>query len=106
MFNQPLRVVFCSSGGLHGALVLARLIACPRLRVVGVVRSTRVRGVRDGLLRGAFRHWRGSGLRYALYLWGSTALAELFMERGPVPPVTAQAQRRGIPVLATRDIND
>jgi methionyl-tRNA formyltransferase len=106
MSNGPLRVVFCSSGGLHGALVLARLIACQRLEVVGVVRSTRVRGASDGVLRGALRHWRASGLRHALYLWGSTTLAEMFMDCGPVPPVAVQAQRRGVPVLATRDVND
>jgi methionyl-tRNA formyltransferase len=105
MSSQPLRVVFCSSGGLHGALVLARLIACPRLQVVGVVRSTRMRGARDGVLRGALRHWRASGLRYALYLWGSTTLAEMFLAGSAAPPVTVQAQRRGIPVLATRDVN-
>jgi methionyl-tRNA formyltransferase len=71
-----LRTVLCTSGGLNGALVLRRLRACERLEISAVVRSSRVLEPRFGFVQGALEQIRRSGLRYALYLWCSTTLAE------------------------------
>lgn len=84
------RVAFCTSGGLPGALVLGRLLACPRIRVAGIVRSSRVLSASYGFLRGAWEQYRRSGLRYTLYLGLAAA-----------PRLRAD----GVPVLRTRDLN-
>jgi folate-dependent phosphoribosylglycinamide formyltransferase PurN len=83
------RVVLCTSGGAHGAAVLARLRAAPGIELAGLVRSTRILGLRDGLLRGAYRHWRRSGAAYTLYL-ARSALGRVRLQ----------------PAHRTRDIND
>lgn len=87
----PLATVLLTSGGAPGAAVLARLRASPRVRLAGIVLSTRILRARYGLLRGAREQLRRSGLRYALYLACAAA-----------PPLRA----RGIPVHRTRDVND
>jgi methionyl-tRNA formyltransferase len=84
------RIVLCTNGGVHGATVLRRLAACPDIDLAGIVLSTRLLNARYGTLRGAFEHWRRSGLRYALYLARSAAA------RLPAP---------GVERLATRDLN-
>ena len=53
MSEARLRTVFCTCGGLFGALVLRRLRACDRLEICAVVRSTRVLDPKFGFLRGA-----------------------------------------------------
>jgi methionyl-tRNA formyltransferase len=74
-----LRTVFCTCGGLYGALVLRRLRACAhRLEICGIVRSSRVLDPRFGFLKGAVEQIRRSGLAYALYLWCTTTLADGF----------------------------
>lgn len=84
------RVVLCTSGGHPGRAVLARLLGSPRVSVAAILLSTRVFHPRCGLLRGAWRHARASGLRYALYL-----------ARAAAPPLRAP----GIPVIRGRDFN-
>lgn len=98
----PARLLLCTSGGLHGARVMARLAADPRLQVVGVVLSSRVFGKRDGWLHGVRALYRRSGLRYLLYLWTATSLAEWLMRDS----VRTRARAAGIPLLVSRDIND
>ena len=86
------RVLLCTSGGLHGASVLRRLAASPRVRLAGIVRSTRVLRVRYGLAQGAWTQCRLSGVRYAAYL--GLAVGARFA------PCTDD-----VPRLATRDLN-
>jgi methionyl-tRNA formyltransferase len=99
-----LRTVFCSSGGIAGAVVLERLAACERLEICAVVRSTRVLRPQYGFLRGALAQIRASGIAYPLYLFAATTLADgMRARRGRAVPA---ASRPGLPVLATRDLND
>jgi hypothetical protein len=102
----PARVMLCTSGGLYGALVMRRLLADSRVRLVGVVLSSRVLGKQHGWLRGAWHLYRRSGLRYLLYLWAVTGLAELLGALGRLPPVAGLARGMGCPLLVTRDLND
>jgi methionyl-tRNA formyltransferase len=98
-----LRMVFCTCGGLYGALVLSRLRASPHLEICGIVRSSRVLDPRFGFLRGATAQIRRSGLAYALYLWCTTSLADgLCALSGLSKPAPKAAARR----LTTRDLND
>jgi methionyl-tRNA formyltransferase len=71
-----LRTVFCTCGGLFGALVLRRLRASDRLEICGIIRSVRVLDPRFGFLRGALAQIRRSGVAYALYLWCTTTLTD------------------------------
>jgi methionyl-tRNA formyltransferase len=100
-----LRTVFCTCGGLYGALVLRRLRTCAQLEICGIVRSSRVLDPRFGFLQGAIAQIRRSGLRYALYLWCTTTLADALCAlsglRSPTRPAVAAARR-----LTTRDLND
>lgn len=85
-----MRAVLCTSGGAPGRRVLEKLAASGAVEVVGVMRSTRVLSARYGYVRGAWEQIRRSGLRYACYLGCA-------MLRG--------ASARGVPVIATRDVN-
>jgi methionyl-tRNA formyltransferase len=100
-----LRTVFCTCGGLYGALVLRRLRACAHLEICGIVRSSRVLAPRFGFLQGAIAQIRRSGLRYALYLWCTTSLADALCALSglgrPTRPGDATPRR-----LTTRDLND
>jgi methionyl-tRNA formyltransferase len=99
---DPVRLLLCTSGGLHGARVLARLLADSRVEVVGVVLSTRVLGKRDGWLRGVWALYRRSGLRYLLYLWSATSLSEWLLRDS----LQARVKAAGIPLHRCGDIND
>jgi methionyl-tRNA formyltransferase len=101
-----LRTVFCTCGGLYGALVLRRLRACERIEICAVIRSTRVLDPRFGFLRGAMAQVRRSGVVYALYLWCTTTLADWLCVLGGVGAVPMRGAAPGLPVLATRNIND
>jgi methionyl-tRNA formyltransferase len=101
-----LRTVFCTCGGLYGALVLRRLRACDRLEICAVIRSSRVLDPRFGFLHGAVAQIRRSGLIYALYLWCATTLADWLCAAAGIGAVPARGVAPGLPVLATRDIND
>jgi len=100
-----LRTVFCTCGGLYGALVLRRLRACAQLEICGIVRSSRVLDPRFGFLQGAIAQIRRSGLAYALYLWCTTTLADALCALSgmgrPTRPDDTAARR-----LTTRDVND
>jgi methionyl-tRNA formyltransferase len=99
-----LRTVFCTCGGLYGALVLRRLRACNELEICAVIRSSRVIDARFGFLRGAVEQIRRSGLRYALYLWCATKLADWLCRTGFGAVPTRGAA--GLPVYTTRNLND
>lgn len=106
MSAQPIRVVFCTRGGIHGALVLHRLLSSPRVKLCGIVYSSRVAGPNDGFLAGVRRLLRQSGLRYLLYLWCSTSLAEVLLRFSRSQPVPVLAAANRIPMLTTSRIND
>jgi len=99
-----LRIVYCTCGGLHGALVLRRLRACEGIEICAVIRSSRVMQSRFGFLRGAVAQIRRSGLTYALYLWCSTTLADWLCRAGIGAVPTRSAA--GLPVYTTRNLND
>jgi methionyl-tRNA formyltransferase len=101
-----LRTVFCTCGGLYGALVLRRLRACDRLEICAVVRSSRVLDPRFGFLRGAVAQIRRSGLIYTLYLWCATTFADWLCAVAGIGAVPTRGAAPGLPVLTTRNIND
>lgn len=105
-FGRRYRVVFCTSGGLHGSLVLLRLMQCPDLQVAGVVRSSRILSPRYGYLRGALEQLRRSGPAYAFYLWCSTSLSDCLCAMSAFRSVELLARLHRIPLYTTRDIND
>jgi methionyl-tRNA formyltransferase len=104
--DSPVRVIYCTSGGLYGALVLDKLLASPRIEVVGVTLSTRILRKQFGWFRGSLTQLKLTGLRYALYLWCATDLADLLAAIAPIPSVRSQLKQNAIPVLYTRDINN
>jgi len=105
--SRPLRVVFCTRGGLFGVRVLRRLRACEGIELCGIVRSNRVFDARYGFLRGAFEYLRRCGLAYSLYLLCATDIADALcaISRLRRRPKDA-APDRAIPTLATADLND
>jgi methionyl-tRNA formyltransferase len=106
--QRRLRTVFCTRGGLFGALVLRRLQACEHIEVVGIVRSSRVIDPKYGLFRGALALMRRSGITYALYMFCATTLSDglcALLGAGVVPLHTRTASG-GVPVRTTRDIHD
>jgi len=100
-----LRTVFCTCGGLHGALVLRRLRACEGLEICAVIRSSRVIDPRFGFLRGAMGQIRSSGIWYALYLWCATRLADWLCRVSGIGAVPTRSAA-GLPVYTTRNVND
>jgi methionyl-tRNA formyltransferase len=106
MSARPINIVFCTRGGIHGALVLRRLLTSPRVRLCGIVYSSRVAGANDGFFTGVRRLLRQSGLAYLLYLWCSTSLAEWLMRFSRVQPVSTLAAKNRIPIRTTPRIND
>lgn len=101
----PLRIVFLTSGGLHGAVVLARLLAEPTMVVAGVVQSTRVLRASQGSLAGARQLLSQCGWRYAAYLGTSTRFADTMLGLLSDRSVSAVCRRRRIPLLRTRQVN-
>jgi len=100
-----LRTVLCTCGGLYGALVLRRLRACNELEICAVIRSSRMLDSRFGFLRGAVEQIRRSGLRYALYLWCATTLADWLCSVTGIGAVPTRGAL-GLPVYTTRNLND
>ena len=103
---RRLRVVYLTRGGLFGALVLHRLLACRQIEICGIVRSSRNFHPRFGFLRGALAYIRSSGIAYSLYLLCATTLADLVCAFGTVGGVPTRSRAGGPPVLTTPDIND
>ena len=97
---HPLRVVFCTRGGLFGDLVLERLLACDRVELCGIVRSSRVFSPRWGFVRGALAFIRRCGIAYSLYLFCATTVADV------VRTIARKAPRLSVPAHTTRNVND
>lgn len=111
--DRRLRVVLCTRGGWFGQLVLARLRACERIELCGIVRSSRVYHRDYGFIRGALAYLRRSGLAYSLYLLCATDIAEAVLAMARARRAvrvgatdSSAAGRPGIPVHTTRDLND
>jgi len=103
---MALRIVTCTNGGIYGAVVLDRLLACNRIQVVGLIESSRVLRSRYSWWRGAVEQIRLSGPSYALYLWCATSFSDVLGQLSPLGSVSAQAHQHAIPKLVTRDVND
>jgi len=97
---RPLRVVFCTRGGLFGDLVLKRLLACDRVELCGIVRSSRVFSPQWGFVRGGLAFMRRCGIAYSLYLFCATTLADV------VRAIARKAPRLSVPAHTTRNVND
>jgi methionyl-tRNA formyltransferase len=104
--SRRLRVVYCTRGGIFGALVLNRLQACEQIEVCGIVRSSRMFHPRLDAFRGALAYIGRSGVSYALYLLYATTIADLLCKSGSVECVPTRSRPGGPPVHITRDIND
>lgn len=104
--TSPPRVVFLSSGGLLGDLVLRLLQGSGKLQIVGVVRSRRVMLRGAGFLRGAVAYFFRCGVIYTVYIWTITTFAEFVGLFTGTASITARAKRWGIPILHSRDVND
>jgi methionyl-tRNA formyltransferase len=103
--SDRLRTVLCTCGGLHGALVLRRLRDCQSLDICAVIRSSRVIEARFGFIGGAVEQIRRSGIRYALYLWCATTLADWLCSLSGIGAVPTR-DAAGLPVYTTRNLND
>lgn len=104
--SPRLRVVYCTRGGLFGALVLRRLQACEHLEICGIVRSSRNFQPRMGFLRGALAYVRRSGVGYSLYLLCATTFADALCGFGAIGCVPSRTRSGHAPVHTTRDVND
>jgi folate-dependent phosphoribosylglycinamide formyltransferase PurN len=105
--RRKIRTVFCTSGGVLGAVVLGALVRDPDFEVVGLVKSVRVFRADMGFLRGAASFFIRCGILYTVYIWFITTAAE-FLGRllgRECSSVCTIANRRGIPVFVTRDLN-
>jgi methionyl-tRNA formyltransferase len=103
---QRLRTVFCTRGGLFGALVLRRLRACDRIEICAIVRSSRTYHPAFGFIRGALAYCTRSGIAYALYLFCATTLADFVCGLARIGRVPLRKRDAGVPVLLTPDLND
>jgi methionyl-tRNA formyltransferase len=99
-----MRIVLCTRGGLHGRLVLERLLSSRDVEVTGIVLSTGT--AHEGFVREAAHHVGRSGVAYAAYLWCSTTLADAILTLVGQGSVARRAARLGIPTLSTRRVND
>lgn len=105
--GRKIRTVFCTSGGVLGAVVLRALVRDQDFEVVGLVKSMRVFRAEMGFLRGAANFFRRTGILYTVYIWFITTAAEflgLIMCRES-SSVGIIARQKGIPVFATKDLN-
>lgn len=105
--HQKIRTVFCTSGGVLGAVVMAAILTDGGFQVVGLVRSTRVFRPWMGFGRGAAHFFLRCGILYTVYIWLITTAAEAVgyvLDRTSCS-VEAIARREGIRVFNTRDLN-
>jgi methionyl-tRNA formyltransferase len=104
----PIRMVFCTNGGVPGAVVLRTILCDPGFDVIGIVRSTRVFRAKYGFLRGALHFFIRCGIPYTVYIWLITTAAEVAgsLFRIGTASVEHLASRSCIPVFETKNIND
>lgn len=96
------RVLFCTYPSIYSSLVLAIVSACPRIEIIGIVESTRLKRRQVGYLRSVIEILRLSGLSYAIYLLFVSTLWSLL---GRLPTVSDFARVKAIPLHKTADIN-
>lgn len=99
------RIVFLSSGGVLGDIVLRRLLDSGCFDIVGVVRSRRVMLKDAGFLRGAIAYFSRCGVFYTVYIWLITTFAEALGWITRTGSITCRARQHRIPVLHSRNIN-
>jgi len=107
MFFQPIRVVFCTSGGILGSIALKRLLRDPDILVVGLVRSCKVFNQKMSFPRGAINFFLKCGIPYTIYLWLITTVSEFLGQFSDSSwgSTVAIARKKKIPIITTRDIN-
>lgn len=103
---KRLRTVYCTRGGLFGALVLERLRACDRIEICAIVRSSRIFDPSFGFLRGGLALIRRSGFAYALYMLCATTLTDVLCSLSQIGSVPFRSRPRGVQMHTTRNIND
>ena len=99
------RIVFLSSGGVLGDIVLRRLLENGQFDVVGIVRSRRVMLRGAGFIRGALAYFARCGVIYTVYIWTVTTFAEFIGLFTGTGSITQRARQHGIPVLHAQDVN-
>jgi methionyl-tRNA formyltransferase len=100
------RVVFLSSGGFFGDIILKGLIESPNFEVVGIVQSRRVFKSDFGFLRGAWNFFYRCGPIYTVYIWSITTFAEWLGFVTGRGSISARARACRLPFFRTRNIND
>lgn len=103
--DSPVGVVFCTTPSVYSTIVLRELIASPRIKLVGVVASTRILRKRGWIWRDVMLLVGRTGIRYAAYLWMVTTLYALLQRFCGDDPVTDYLKYNNVPILKTRDIN-
>lgn len=105
--RRKIRTVFCTSGGVLGAVILGALARDEDFEMVGLVKSVRVFRADMGFLRGAVSFFLRCGIPYTVYIWFITTAAEcvgLILGRES-SSVGIIARRKAIPGFVTRDLN-
>ena len=102
--HTPQRLVFCATPGIYSDLVLQELIRSPRIRLVGIVHSTRILRKQGWELGDALQLIRKTGLWYAAYLWLVTSGYTLLSRLRP-DVVRTYLRQHAVPLHGTRDIN-
>jgi methionyl-tRNA formyltransferase len=100
------RIVFLSSGGILGDIVLRRLLESGKFEVAGIVRSRRVMLRGAGFLRGAIAYFARCGIIYTVYIWTITTFAEFVGLFTGIGSITRRARENDIPVLHAQDVNE
>jgi folate-dependent phosphoribosylglycinamide formyltransferase PurN len=105
--GRKIKTVFCTSGGVLGAVLLGALVRDPDFEVVGLVKSVRVFRADMGFLRGAANFFLRCGILYTVYIWFITTAVEFvgLMLGRENASVGIIARHRRIPVFATRDLS-
>lgn len=97
--DNPVRVVFCTYPGIFSHAVLTPLLQTPGIKIVGIVRSTRIFRVDERMMSGAIRMIKNSGWCYATYQFMQTDLFAFIQQLIDKPST------RNIPKLGTNNIN-
>jgi methionyl-tRNA formyltransferase len=102
---QDVRIVLCTFPGVYSDVVLSELIRAKNVRLVGVVRSTRILKKQGPKWLDDLRMLQRTGLHYSLYLFMVTGLYSLLRRLFVKDDVDSFLQRNNIPILKTNDIN-
>jgi folate-dependent phosphoribosylglycinamide formyltransferase PurN len=105
--RKIIKTVFCTSGGILGAVVLKALVSDPDFHVVGLVLSNRVFRPEFGFFKGALTFFRRCGVLYTVYIWLITSASECIGKvlRSENTSVGTLARKHKMRQLITRDLN-